>query len=876
MTQFRYGLGLVATAALAATAMAKPCDPTDPNTVYDLGDPNCFKGQVNIAGATLFADFYSTRGSTNDFIDVDGDGDSGSTNQFVDQLAEEYDGTYFDEMDEWWLLQVRSVGSVNGYREFVTWQLIGEFNADAPSETGVLNRDQWATNGAAVTFTTSFGTFPAAAGSPWTTWGTPEAWDTVDLAILDVPGSWATTITGTPKWDRNPGQGGFGLNEQVSWDAGFGQKLVTLAIPDPNDPNTLLELKLAASDPNGPFDNDTLFDTTIAWGPVVPISTQGSDIESIAATDLQYLLVTGRLSNGNNIVGSTRDAGSGTRNGYNNTLGIDPSWGRGDNLGSKWSSDDVTVGDPLTGRLGPAHNPTNNGGSSRMETVVQNRRMAIGYTGLAGGSRAAKDSVDRKYEVLNVINDDMGGSNPVRPNIASVIDTVDPNDNNPMGASIDPNAGYFRGGPISYVSRGNPFELDPNVGEFMENQAAASFLRNIAESVANFSDPNLDPNSDTNFLQPGEVLALDFFLLASIDALPNLSNPDQFSPIAGNNGTLQGYTQTNNDLGFGGDTPAYGSTSVANRVPDRDPSFVNDNGTADPNDDFVDAVVFDDGSTNGDYHNWHVDVAGSPSIAAGANLNGRNRVMGDFNGDDDRDPNDIALMMSAVDDNVAYTLANSTPNDPVVPELIGDFDGDGNFTAADVRYFADGLAIDPTSGNQNRTLGFTSVDTAWAALGNGDNYFGTSYPSIAFGAPIAHAAGYSRGDVAGSTDGAYPGAYPNGADNEVDCDDVDYVCANFGDWSDIDQAVFMDLSCDMNGDLVVDATDKADILETILDSFSSDVNCDGSVDSTDLAVMLGNFGTTSGGLHSDGDLDCNGTVDSTDLALLLGQFGSSR
>lgn len=54
-----------------------------------------------------------------------------------------------------------------------------------------------------------------------------------------------------------------------------------------------------------------------------------------------------------------------------------------------------------------------------------------------------------------------------------------------------------------------------------------------------------------------------------------------------------------------------------------------------------------------------------------------------------------------------------------------------------------------------------------------------------------------------------------------------------------------------------------------------DLNGDTQVDSTDLAILLGNFGTTSGAQPQDGDIDGDGDVDSSDLAMLLGVFGST-
>ena len=84
-----------------------------------------------------------------------------------------------------------------------------------------------------------------------------------------------------------------------------------------------------------------------------------------------------------------------------------------------------------------------------------------------------------------------------------------------------------------------------------------------------------------------------------------------------------------------------------------------------------------------------------------------------------------------------------------VPEILGDFNGDGTFDSKDIRYFADGLAIatpGPHAGQLDRKAGFIAVDTAASG-----NYFQTTLAT-----PNAYAYGDSRGDVAGSAVGPNP------------------------------------------------------------------------------------------------------------------------
>jgi len=79
-------------------------------------------GRVGGAGATLFADFLLSPSSTNDWIDVDNDGHAGffNTFPFVDQLATQF--TPGENLSTHWIFQYRSVGSVNGFNEFVESQ----------------------------------------------------------------------------------------------------------------------------------------------------------------------------------------------------------------------------------------------------------------------------------------------------------------------------------------------------------------------------------------------------------------------------------------------------------------------------------------------------------------------------------------------------------------------------------------------------------------------------------------------------------------------------------------------------------------------------------------------------------------------------------
>jgi hypothetical protein len=217
--------------------------------------------------------------------------------------------------------------------------------------------------------------------------------------------------------------------------------------------------------------------------------------------------------------------------------------------------------------------------------------------------------------------------------------------------------------------------------------------------------------------------------------------------------------------------------------------------------------------------------------------------------------------------------------DKVIPEILGDHNGDGNFDDKDVRYAADGLAIDPVSGKLDRKQGFIAVDTAWTygdiAGRPAGNYFNTTLAN-----PLkSYTAGDSRGDVAGTATLPTPGANPVGSDGIVNAIDIDYVCFNTH-WTQVGglnkikmvaPGAFsasirpMDLSADINGDLTVDGLDVDELVRGILGTEYGDVNLDGIVTQADADIIAAHLGQSGG--WAAGDLTCDGMVTNTDLSV---------
>ncbi len=802
-------------------------------------------GQVNLSGATLFAPFYPTLSLSNDFLNVDNDFTSCGTPRMgfydsncpvdgmpdsVDQLATSFSCS----MSTFWAVNIRGVGSGNGLAEFRDFQLCGTIPGSIPAEGGWFNRTVYATSGGVVNVGCSAG--PS---------GTPFAQTSIDVGVMDVPTSWFVQLSGTAAWDAAPGVAGYGTNSKTSKPSAGGllggesNKLKTLCTTACGGGSLCLNIDHSLP---APLPATTVYDAPIAWVPVALISNRATGISSLKYSEMQYLFTTGRLLNGLNLKAATRDAGSGTRNAWMNSLCVDPSWGIGDNVGKK-------IDDSAKTKLGPTSQWVNCGGSGMMEAAVQNHVLAIGYSGLMGAGRTADDATRGYYEILGVVKDrgmpSCQSENIVRPTLVATIDNG------------DACAGYQIGGPETFATMGDPNASrsvnDPKKtnNNSMANPAAAAFMNNLTDSIASFAG---DPGGlSRDYFMPGEWLADTFLLPDGLEALPDTS-PCEFTPVSPRNLPLRDYMLAYNNMGFGGDTPAYG-LACAGLVPGRV------------------AGTFTDGTGDGRY--YYKDAGNTlQNVTSGKRLSQRNRLAGDFNNDGQRNIADISSMMQAVDLQLDFDKTNhggcydgtAMVGDYLIVTIAGDFDGDGNFDARDVRYFADGLALQ--NGQLNRKQAFIDVDSAWSTLKSDNNYFDAALTTCK-----PYAAGDSRGDVTGSAVGAAPGAMPQGANGAVDMADLAYVKANIGNWADLNQAVKMDLSADMDGDLNVTCADVVEIVEVILGTKMGDLNLDGTVDSADASVLTANIGIATGATYAQGDLDCDGDVDSQDLAIFSGNLG---
>jgi len=807
---------------------------------------------INISGATAQATFLTAPASTNDFIDADGNMVTTETNPFASQLAPSIDFKAVDPLADpnlYWIVDYRQVGSGNGLADLVAFgtefAIYGDATTDGSMgidestldsgdvDDALLNRvvyidstvpvgDSNPNNPGALPVRGLFAD-DSATFSDFNNMGAPlmpgddvtavNAGTRIDIAPLDVPVSWFVTVPSGARGsmanpEAVPAAPGYGDNPRLAvnkdgTDTMQGNKLKGLGN---------LNTNLAMPDAN------TVYSTVVANVPIGAMVNHGVGYEQITQSSLRSLMATGRLSTGENLMCVTRDSGSGTRNSFASTIKLDPSWCVGENIGPKNA-------EAATRLAGPDYLPSNKGGSSEVRFTVINSRLAIGHNSAArGDSRGWLN--DGRAELLAVQFDLKGGVEFSRPFIDDLLD------NDADGYTITAPATFATVGDPQAATTGNPA---------MRNDAAADYMVNIIESVAAFEEAD----GDAAFFSPGEFLGLFELSNSAVDFVPPEFDPNGLIPNPSFNQALQDTVRAESN--FGGANYEF-FDSVPGVVPQRTDLSARGAGMS-----YTDGV-----SSENFYLTQNMDELNYNGPSVGA----RNAVAGDFNNDGARNWLDADEMVAAWEDRNgpgAPTFTWQAGTDACI-ELLGDFNNDGNFNTQDVRYWADGLAIDPMTLVLNRAEGFTRVDNAGGARGV-SNFFGTV---LATGA--AYEAGDSRADVAGNL--PTRGFDPVGWDGSVDGADIDYVYANFGDWADIQQSVFIDLSCDMNGDLVVDQDDVCDIVLNVLETQFGDVNLDGTVDSADSMIANMNVGMPGG--WADGDMNGDGVVDQTDLDIIAG------
>jgi len=887
-------------------------------------------GVVNTSGATLLENYSASRASTNDFIDVDGDGIAGylgtTLGGIPDQLADGGPagfGTVGSPTAQELVVQYRVTGSVNGFIELLrfgspNWVTGDSFDVNGilgaapaqgqpnpgrattayhnrvvyitqPPASGVRTGAYNAGNGGGAPNRADQTTYRATYASP----DNPSAGGIqIDISPLDVSTFLAVQKAGTPSWDRRAADDGYGTNPRNSVNKQGGASGANLS----SQLTQLLGRNLFNPNNPGAADQNTIFDTDLLFAPIAPVVNFGSGVTQVTMTELQHLFTTGRGANGENLVVVTRDVGSGTRNAFNNCTGVDPSWGNGDNIGPRSSGG-------AQNNLGAGFIPSNKNGNGDMEATLRNIRLGIGYVGTergVTGSGTGSWLTSGSLEIANVLNDIYGGTEYVRPTTSNILH------NNANGWLIggqaviatvgDPRANGAAAGGTGWVGAFDPFtDVNGNgqwdVGEPftdingnglrdatnaeagltntnppMANPFAAKYLNNISRSIAAFVDV---PGDVSNVGMPGEFAASQFLLLAALDNLHSNLDYTQLVPNAGKNIRVQEYIgdPSNGNVHFRSEFQQF-NTSSAGRVPTR-----------------TTGVEYSDAVAGGQHY---IDQGGA-AVSYGSSLALRNKIAGDFDGDGVRsiaDATDLVRAWSQRNGGSAWVAPEGVygagSGSQAIIEVLGDFEGNGSFDRLDVRYWADGLAI--VNGMLDRVAGFTSIDTASQSVLGNANFFGTTLAN-----PNAvYSPGDSRADIANASGLTTRGWAPIGADrnngasdaddNRIDASDIDYVYAQFkrnagvtdgaANWSNLDEAVTFDLSADLNADLTVDQADITVLVEAILETSMGDVNLDGVVDDADCTIATPNLGLAGG--WAMGDIDGDGTVTQADLDVICG------
>jgi hypothetical protein len=744
---------------------------------------------ITLSGATLLENFLKAPASTNEFIDINGN------TVLKEQLAPTWTPAGGFNANQWWVTGYRAVGSVNGFQELVDFGDVFVTTVDGVdlkstvASKAFAGTVQYINNGAssnAAYFNAQNpGALPNRAANNVTfiattsPVGTPSVGGiSVDIAPIDVPARWAVFVNGgTPVFTALPGSLGYGNNPRIPLNKDGTNSPFNNLLADLKDKNLFNPANPGAAN------NKTLFDTPIALAPVAALTNLGTGLQQIDKSDLRHLFATGRTKDGVNYVAVTRDAGSGTRNAFNNATCIDPSWGVGDNVGNLNVAADAS-------KLGPDYLPNNKGGSGQMENTTISTRLGIGYSGAERGATGSSAWLTLgRLEVLGVRNDLAGGTIFARPTLSNILN----NDNN----------GYSIAGPFSFVTLGNPKSAPINKGgngstlPAMKNVEAAAYLNNITLSVASTT---ANPTGPENLFTPGEFLLTQFILTAATNNVPDATNPCNLIPNPSFNQFLKDFTLASSNVLKNPAYATFGTVTLDGLVPDRKASTVYSDNNSGGN------FVLQDGTTA-----TYLTV-----------LNSRNRIAGDFDGNGVRTLADAVEMIKAWNSRnggPAWVAPNGTgpingaPGAKASIEILGDFNSDGNFgrrlvsgnfvaDTADVRYWADGLAT--VNGKLDRKAGFEAVDNAF-----GGNFFGTVWAD-----GRAYTNGDSRFDVAGPSGLTTRGWAPTGADGIIDQADFDYVAAQFQsinpagvDWTVTGEAVFADLSGDVTGDLRIDQAD---------------------------------------------------------------------
>ena len=788
-------------------------------------------GEVTFSGATQFDWFFSFEdnfpAATHDYIDVDNDG---VKTPDIDQLATTYTGSETEqqllELGPW-IINYRGIGSGTGLKELIAYYDSSPDCNVLPDVDGTVNRWEYSISCL----------YPF------------DPVDRIDIAVMDVPASQFVSVGSEEDAFpcRRPYEEGYGMSCVTPWDANSTNKLADMGV-----------LNINVSDP----DAETIFDYPVGWLPFCFVASSSTGLQDVTTHQLASLYLTGRMPCGINYNVGTRHSGSGTRNACMSSIGVDPSWGRGDNLGETGKGTEKEI-------LGPNHQINNITSSSTLRDCHRNNRFMVSYQSLYGSKGVPKIN-SGWYECLNVSFD--CGKTYVRPE-----DTVSLNEIPDFAEAYNdgehpwfqsnifwPNAsnGWRIGGSETFASVGDPYatDLPAHLDEYetathgfgMRNQDAAEYMVNLIESIKDVQELGPSPATAGS---PGQALASKAILVAGIYGIPNPACPTQYvvDPC------LYNPALTGLPIGNAGLEP-YGSNGYG-LLPDRDTDGDGDSDGADA-----------------PYRNL-ADTFDVTAITWDANY----ALQGDIDKNLIWDACDISLAVQIIENG-----ASAPVDTDISYDIKCDFDGDGWFTKEDVRFMADGVILSPvTKGDKCLTAcACTCCTDVVCRLNNFIVVDEVSSSGNFFGTTLAHGTydvGDSRADIAKLVGGniyAQAGAAPV-ADLVVNQTDISYIQKVLtgrllGDiakydvparglcWMDALDRVYADYSCDMNNDLLINNEDLRIVVEDILETELGDFDLDGAKDADDRQTIINHIGQQ--GTYVNGDLTGDGVVNGADLA----------
>src|SRR5262249_28727438 len=146
-----------------------------------------------------------------------------------------------------------------------------------------------------------------------------------------------------------------------------------------------------------PSDENTIFEYPTIFASFAPVCNPGTGLQHMTLSEERWLWATGRAKTGENFIVGTRDPGSATRNASMNFMGLDASFGVGDNIGALQT-------DASFDQVGPKFFPNGKASTGSLRSTVTNARLGVAYLGAEGGGSTSGTTGFLDTQALNIID----------------------------------------------------------------------------------------------------------------------------------------------------------------------------------------------------------------------------------------------------------------------------------------------------------------------------------------------------------------------------------------------------------------------------------------------------------------------------------------